>query len=223
MTRLILLASLVAQLGERILLHDNPRLTYSIALCAPVDSNHGIPTHNEPRLVNPAYAAEAKSLWGYNSDDTNTLTKRLVNPAYADKAKELWGYDATKDKRQYDTDQTGPAASEETEDDFTGYHVPGAKRSLGIVDSQDGWIDYSKLYDAPSAINPIYQNLSKDHELYKRADSGPLYGTSGKPDYEDVHQSECFFPFFPVDTQSAYLARSDISRRPKSAEGKGGE
>jgi len=136
-----------------------------------------------------------------------------VNPAYAQEAHSLWGYNGNEnqnDKRDSDNDHLhGSESPEAAKNEFADYLVPGslAGRSISETDLPllpNGWVDYGAIYEAPSAINPIYQNLSADHQLYKRAESGPLYGPSGKPAMEDVHQSKTapVLPTTPLPCQT---------------------
>ncbi|KAK1923424.1 hypothetical protein DB88DRAFT_298041 [Papiliotrema laurentii] len=66
------------------------------------------------------------------------------------------------------------------EDEWSTYYLAVSKRVGDEADHVD--------FIAPRAINPIYANVSHD-QVYKRADSGPIYGSSGKPQMTDVHQT----------------------------------
>lgn len=143
----------------------------------------------QKRAINPIYAAEAEYK-PHGSSVTHQVStieqrqdaddwadfavpgeKRAINPIYAEEAE----YKPHGSKAS----QEGNAPKKRVE-------------GLGLLDvvvraveDENDW----RTWTAPSAINPIYLNVSHE-DVYKRAESGPIYGSSGKPNIKDVHQSE---------------------------------
>jgi hypothetical protein len=139
------------------------------------------------------------------------LPPRAINPMYLDKAREEWGGPAAlKQGNSSPSSHSGfgvapgghgagetvdgprPTLSPvpgggkreiQDEDEWSTYYLAVSKRVGDEADHVD--------FIAPRAINPIYANVSHD-QVYKRADSGPIFGSSGKPQMTDVHQSKWF-------------------------------
>lgn len=171
-----------------------------------------------PRAINPIYAERAEyKPHGYRDlaesgiiardepDWTGFAVpgeKRAINFNYADVA----GYKPT-------SSSAGDQLRGRDNDDWANFAIPGEKRAINPIYAdqaeykphgshfqrqlevtveevvEEEW----KSWTAPSAINPIYLNVSHS-DVYKRADSGPIYGSSGKPNIKDVHQSELMPP-----------------------------
>lgn len=135
----------------------------------------------EARAINPLYADPAVSesvspheytVGRYGKDDyiIPGSRKRAINPVYVHGGKPEQGEHQYKISRYEDAD----------------YIVPGSRRTLRAEVIED--VDFALYFPRPAAINPKYLGHSGE-ALYKRAESGPLYGSGGQPVHTDVHQS----------------------------------
>ena len=124
------------------------------------------------------------------------LPPRAINPIYLDAAKAEWGDPESLHQRDLGSRRESVPRDVYEGNDWSNFDIPGAKRDvyegndwsdLQIPGARDLVEDWSR-FEAPRAINPIYQNVSHE-SVYKRAESGPIYGGDGKPVIGDVHQS----------------------------------